>query len=209
NREALGHYFPEPDFWQTELSPHAPETHLTSGITMPPVHAITAEKIYMNARNPRLVLPFLKRIYPRLLRLHEFLYRERDQKNEGLVYIRHPWESGIDNSPTWDGPLKQITVDKTLLPPYERKDLKHGVDPKMRPSDDDYDRYVYLVDLFRKSEYNEARISMVCPFLIQDPLFNSILCRANESLVHIAELIGEDPGTPKKWAEKTAGAIRD
>ena len=209
NREALGHYFPEPDFWQTELSPHAPETHLTSGITMPPVHAITAEKIYMSARNSRLVLPFLKRIYPRLLRLHEYLYRERDPKNEGLVYIRHPWESGIDNSPTWDRPLKRITVDKTLLPPYERKDLKHGVDPKTRPSDDDYDRYVYLVDLFRKNEYDEVHISTVCPFLIQDPLFNSILCRANESLVHIAELIGEDPGTPKKWVGKTAGAIRD
>ncbi|GAX62543.1 hypothetical protein SCALIN_C34_0094 [Candidatus Scalindua japonica] len=209
NREALGHYFPEPDFWLTELSPHAPETHLTSGITMPPVHAIAAEKIYMNARKLQLVLPFLKRIYPRLLKLHEYLYRERDPKNEGLVYIRHPWESGIDNSPTWDVPLKRITVDKTLLPSYERKDLKHGVDPKMRPSDDDYDRYVYLVDLFRKNEYDEARISTDCPFLIQDPLFNSILCRANESLVHIAELIGEDTETPKKWTEKTAGAIRD
>ncbi|GJQ60703.1 MAG: DUF547 domain-containing protein [Candidatus Scalindua sp. AMX11] len=209
NREALGHYFPEPDFWLTERSPHAPELYLTSGITMPPVHAIAAEKIYMNARKSRLVLSFLKRIYPKILRLHEYLYRERDPKNEGLVYIRHPWESGIDNSPTWDEPLKRITVDKTLLPPYERKDLKHGIDPKTRPSDDDYDRYVYLVDLFRKNEYDEARISTVCPFLIQDPLFNSILCRANESLIHLAELIGENPGTPKKWAEKTAGAIRD
>jgi hypothetical protein len=209
NREALGHYFPEPDFWQTERSPYAPKTHLTSGITMPPVHAITAEKIYANARKSRLVLPFLKRIYPKLFRLHEYLYRERDPNDEGLVYIRHPWESGIDNSPTWDGPLKRITVDKTQLPPYERKDLKHGVDPKMRPRDDDYDRYVYLVDLFRKNEYDEARIRTVCPFLIQDPLFNSVLCRANESLVQIAELIGEYPGTPQSWVEKTAGAIRD
>jgi hypothetical protein len=100
-------------------------------------------------------------------------------------------------------------VDKTLLPPYERKDLKHGVDPKMRPSDDEYDRYVYLVDLFRKNDYDEARISAVCPFLIQDPLFNSVLCRANESLVRIAELVGEDPVTPKRWVEITAGAIRD
>ncbi|UCE79217.1 MAG: DUF547 domain-containing protein [Nitrospiraceae bacterium] len=209
NREALGHYFPEPDFWQTERSPHAPETHLTSGITMPPVHAITVEKIYVSARKSRLVLPFLKRIYPRLFKLHEYLYRERDPNNEGLVFIRHPWESGIDNSPTWDGPLKRIMVDKTQLPPYERKDLKHGVDPKMRPSNDEYDRYVYLVDLFRKNEYDEARISTVCPFLIQDPLFNSVLCRANESLVQIAELVGEDPETPRSWIEKTAGAIRD
>ena len=209
NPDALGHYFPEPDFWQSERSPHAPQDRLTSGITMPPVHAITVEKIYSNAKNRRQASAFLKRIYPMLLRSHEYLYRERDMNNEGLVYIRHPWESGIDNSPTWDGPLGNMNIDKELLPPYERKDLKHGVDPKMRPSDDEYDRYVYLVDLFRQNDYDEARIRESCPFLVQDPLFNSVLCRANESLARIAELIGEDPKMPLGWAEKTAGAIRD
>ncbi len=209
NREALGHYFPEPDFWQTEISPHAPENKLTSGITMPPVHAITVEKIYLSARKPRSVIPFLRRIYPKLLHLHEYLYRERDPDEEGLVYIRHPWESGIDNSPTWDGPLRSIKIDKTLLPRYERKDLQHGVDPRTRPGDDEYDRYVYLVDLFRRNGYDESRIRKRCPFLIQDPLFNSVLCRADESLARIAEVIGESPEIPKEWVRKTAGAIRD
>ena len=209
NADALGHYFPEPDFWQVERSPHAPKDRLTSGITMPPVQAITIEKIYVNAKNPKSILPFLKRIYPRLLKSHEYLYRERDKNNEGLVYIRHPWESGIDNSPTWDGPLSRINIDKEHLPPYERKDLKHGIDPKMRPSDEEYDRYVYLVDLFRQNEYDESRIRECCPFLVQDPLFNSVLCRANESLARIAEVIGEDPQKPKEWVDRTAGAIRD
>ncbi|HDN94810.1 MAG TPA: DUF547 domain-containing protein, partial [Nitrospirae bacterium] len=209
NADALGHYFPEPDFWQVEKSPHAPQDRLTSGITMPPVQAITVEKIYLNAKNPKSVLPFLKRIYPMLLKSHEYLYRERDKNNDGLVYIRHPWESGIDNSPTWDGPLSNMNIDKKLLPPYERMDLKHGVDPKMRPSDEEYDRYVYLVDLFRQNEYDEARIMESCPFLVQDPLFNSVLCRSNESLARIALLIGEDPKIPSGWAEKTAGTIRD
>jgi hypothetical protein len=167
------------------------------------------ERIYLSAGKPRAVIPFLKRIYPMLLRLHEYLYRERDPDEEGLVYIRHPWESGIDNSPTWDGPLRSIKVDKTLLPRYERKDLKHGVDPGMRPGDDEYDRYVFLVDLFRQNEYDEDRIRKECPFLIQDPLFNSVLCRADESLARIAEAIGESPETPKEWARKTAAAIRD
>ena len=207
NREALGHYFPEPDFWQTERSLHAPENQLTSGITMPPVHAITVEKIFESSGKSRTVLPFLKRIYPRLLSLHEYLYRERDPENEGLVYIRHPWESGIDNSPTWDEPLGRIKIDKALLPHYERKDLEHGIDPKTRPSDDEYDRYVYLVDLFRRNNYEEHAIMRGCPFLIQDPLFNSVLCRANESLARIAELLGKDPGIPKSWVEKTSDAI--
>lgn len=209
NPEELGHYFPEPDFWQTERSPDAPEGKLTSGITMPPVHAIAAEKIYEAAGGKHKAVEFLKDLYPRLMALHEYLYRERDPRDEGLVYIRHPWESGIDNSPTWDGPLGRIAIDKPSLPKYERKDLDHAVDPSMRPSDDDYDRYVYLVDLFRNASYDEARIRDKCPFLIQDPLFNSVLCRANESLARIAEIIGESPEKARQWFEKTARAIRE
>jgi len=105
NPDALGHYFPEPDLWQTERSPHAPPGKLTSGITMPPIHAVAVERVYRNARRPRGVLPFLERIYPKLLALHAYLYPERDPNDEGLVYIRDPWESGVDNSPTWDAPL--------------------------------------------------------------------------------------------------------
>ncbi|MBN1841480.1 MAG: glycoside hydrolase [Deltaproteobacteria bacterium] len=206
--DALGHYFPEPDLWQTERSPHAPPGKLTSGITMPPIHAVAVERVYRNARRPRGVLPFLERIYPKLLALHAYLYRERDPNDEGLVYIRHPWESGVDNSPTWDAPFRRIEVDRVALPPYQRKDLDHGVDPKMRPSDEDYDRYVYLVDLFRRCDYDEDMVRESCPFLVQDPLFNSVLCRANESLAQIATLIGESPDLPRFWAEKTAVAIR-
>jgi hypothetical protein len=207
NPGALGGYFPEPDFWQTERSPNAPPGKLTSGITMPPVLALAVEKIYRNAGRPRRVLPFLERIYPKLLALHAYLYRERDPENEGLVYIRHPWESGIDNSPTWDIPLRRIQVDRATLPAYERKDLGH-VDPRTRPTDADYDRYVYLVDLFRRCDYDEAGIRASCPFLVQDPLFNAVLCRANESLVEIAGLIGEPPDQPRSWADKTGTAIR-
>ncbi len=209
NPDALGHYFPEPDFWRTEGSPHAPKDKLTSGVTMPPIHGVAVEMIAENAPNAPGLDRFLRRIYPKLVALHEYLYRERDPDDEGLVYIRHPWESGIDNSPTWDGPLKRIRIDRDALPPYERKDLGHGVDPENRPSDDDYDRYVLLVDLFRRNDYDEERIRPECPFLIQDPLFNSILCRSNQALVRIAEELGEDPERPRIWGDKTAAAMRD
>ena len=209
NRKNLGHYFPEPDFWQTEKCANAPVDRLTSGITMPPVYTIAVEKIYTNGVKSKTVVSFLRRIYPKLIRAHDYLYQERDPEKEGLVYIRHPWESGIDNSPNWDEPLKRIDLEKTKLPGYERKDLEHGVNSQMRPTSDEYDRYVYLVDIFRQNNYDEAGIRSVCPFLIQAPLFNSILCRANESLVRIAEVIGEDPNLPEKWAQKTGAAIRD
>ena len=207
NPDFLGHYFPEPDFWQTERSPSAPRDHMTSGITMPPVHAIAAEHIYDHAADRKRVLPFLQRIYPKILALHAYLYRERDPLDEGLVYIRHPWESGIDNSPAWDDPLRSMEVDRESLPAYQRRDLDH-VSREMRPSDDEYDRFVALVDLFRRHNYDEASIRGECRFLIQDPLFNSILCRANRSLVKIAELLGERPGIPEEWEKKSVEGIR-
>ncbi len=208
NDKELGHYFPEPDFWETKRSPHAPRDILTSGITMPPVHAIAVEEIYTNARHKKDASAFVENMYPKLLALHTYLYRDRDPFDEGLIYIRHPWESGIDNSPSWDEPLKRILIKRKELPLYIRRDLEHGVAPSMRPSNDDYDRYVFLVDLFRRHNYDETLIRDSCPFLIQDPLFNSILCRANESLVRIARIIGESPNTALAWAEKTSEAIR-
>ncbi|WP_051463255.1 MGH1-like glycoside hydrolase domain-containing protein [Deferrisoma camini] len=204
---ALGHYFPEPDFWQTEGTGLAPPRVPTSGITMPPVVTVAAEWILRHARH-RDVRGFLRRIYPRLLAFHAYLHRERDPDGRGLAYLRHPWESGMDNSPTWDEPLSRIRVEPGKLPPYGRRDLGHGVDPSMRPSDADYDRYVLLVDLFRRARYDEAAIRAECPFLVEDPLFNAVLARADESLARLAEAVGEDPALPREWAEATARAIR-
>ncbi len=201
NPEFLGNYFPEPDFWQ------APEGRLTSGITMPPLHAIACLHILENAQDEEEAFSFLRKVFPDLLASHRYFYEYRDPNNEGLVYIRHPWESGIDNSPNWDATLRAIKIDKNKLPPYERRDVKHGIPAEERPSDEDYDRYVFLVDLFRRNHYDEKAIFDECPFLIQDSLFNSILCRANQALLEIANHIGEDSSEIREWTDQTTRAI--
>jgi len=203
NPDTLGHYFPEPDFWQV------PGGRLTSGITMPPLHATACRHIYESATDGEAAKDFLRFMFPRLMALHRYLYRERDPDESGLVYIRHPWESGIDNSPAWDVPLKGITVDRETLPRYERKDLQHGIPADQRPSDEDYDRYVYLVDLFRRRGYREDEIRRECPFMIRDVLFNSILCRANSDLLMIAETLKEDKAEVEAWTEETTRAISE
>ncbi len=207
NPSALGNYFPEPDFWQADKSPDAPKGKLTSGITMPPIHATACRAVFEKADNREEAKEFLKEMFPKLKKSHEYLYRYRDPKNEGLIYIRHPWESGLDNSPTWDGPLKAISFDRSRLPKYKRKDLKKGVPGTQRPSDENYDRYVFLVDLFRKNRYDEKRIEEACPFKLQDILFNSVLSRANKDLVFIASVTGDDSAEISEWEKKTSSAI--
>jgi hypothetical protein len=202
NPRALGGYFPEPDFWQ------APQGRQTSGITMPPLHAIACLHLHHHAEGGG-VRDFLAEIYPKLLAGHRYLHQERDPADSGLVYIRHPWESGLDNSPGWDAPLGRMELDPARLPDYQRRDLDHGVAADQRPGDWYYDRYVWLVDLFRKRGYDEAAIRAECPFLVQDVLFNSILCRADRALAEIADIVGADAAEPRQWRRHTARAIRE
>lgn len=202
-------YFPGPDFWQTERSNAAPEQVRTSGITMPPVHGFVLWRLYEIAEDKEDFKAFLTRLYPKVLQLHRYLYDQRDPLEEGLVYIRHPWEGGTDNSPIWDHALSHINLEPAQLPTYERKDLQNPKAALHRPTNEDYDRYVYLVDLFRRHDYNDQAIYTECPFLIQDPLFNGVLAWSNECLIQIGSLLGEDVSEVVQWQELTLHSFNE
>ena len=119
----------------------------------------------------------LREIYPKILASHQYLYEFRDPHKEGLVYIHHNWESA-DNSPVWDDPLSRIHLTGARDVSSLRRDLEIA-DASQRPTNDNYNRYIYLVDLFRKYKYDDKDIFEQCPFLIQDILFNSMLVRSN------------------------------
>ena len=195
-------YFPGPEFWQSERSPQAPQ-RATSGITQPPVFGFTLWWLYQRATDQVRALEVLEEFYPKVVHLHEYLYTHRDPHTEGLVYICHPWEPGTDNSPTWDKALARLDTSQLSIPPYERKDLQNPKAAAHRPTQEDYDRYVYLVDLFRRCQYDDQEIAQQCPFLIQDPLFNGLLIFSNECLIKIGQLLGKDTSTLQAWNQKS------
>jgi neutral trehalase len=78
-----------------------------------------------------------------------------------------------------------------------------------RPTDKDYDLFVYLVEQMRDLDWDQKRYLRSAPLQVEDVLFNSILCRANRDLATIAEVIGEDPTEPATWLEQTGQAIND
>ena len=199
-------YFPGPEFWQTHRSPSAPRYPETSGIVQPPVHATAVWHVYRRARDGDQAKAFLRELMPGLQRWHEYLYRERTRRNDGLVEIWHPWESGMDNSPLWDEALARITPTPEAMPDYERVDLDF-VDAAQRPSDAEYDRYAYLVTLYRDWGYDSRRIREESPFAIHDVLFNSLLVQANRDLGEIARVLKIDPEPFEAWAERTAAGI--
>ncbi len=202
NPQAARPYFPGPEFWQTRRAAAAPRKPETSGITMPPVHATAALHMYRTARNAARMRESFQALFPKLLASHRYFYRFRDPAHEGLVYIRHPWESGVDNSPTWDAVLCEIDLTRVALPDYQREDLA-TVSSEQRPTREDYDRYVYLVDLFRQCDYNDEEIFRTCPFLVQDPMFNSLLYKATNDLVELASILNQDAGECEEWLQQS------
>ena len=201
-------YFPGPNFWNADESPDAPRHLETSGVIQPPVHATAVLHLFRHAEDGAGAKEFLEYASPRLKAWHDYLYRERDPRGEGLVYIRHPWESGMDNSPMWDQIMQRLHLRADQIPPYRRADI-HTVAASDRPTTTAYDRFAYMVKLFADRDYDEDKIRQDCPFLVQDVLFNSLLCKANRDLAEIGQIIGKDPSSYEERAEKTKGAINE
>ncbi len=199
-------YFPGPEFWQTDRSPDAPVEPRTSGIVQPPIHATAALHVYRLASDRRRAAGFLEELLPKLSAWHAYLYRERAEADGALVEIWHPWESGMDNSPLWDDALARMSFDTERLPKYERVDVEHA-EAAERPSDGEYDRYVFLVSMFRELAYDSTKIKDVAPFALQPVLFNSLLVQSNRDLAEIARIVGDDPEPFDAWAERTALAL--
>ncbi len=187
-------YFPGPHVWQSERSPAAPQGRPTSGITQPPIHARAALEVHRHAApaDRALSLAWLARLYPRLVAQQHYLATARDPRGTGLAAIVHPWESGLDDSPAWDRDFHRVAVPAGALPAYRRRDLDQAAAAD-RPTDADYERFLYLLTLERDAGYEDARVVAGTPFLMVDPLFNAILLWSAHALADIAGLIGADP----------------
>ncbi len=153
-------------------------------------------RIYQHAKDVAHARAFLEGVFPRLAAWHAYLYRERDPEGEGLVYIRHPWESGMDNSPMWDEIMLRLFLRPDEIPSYQRVDTEL-IPIGDRPVSTAYDRFAWLIQFFAARDFDEARIRESCPFLVQDVLFNTILCQANRDLAGIARVL-EDKTTVEK-----------
>jgi hypothetical protein len=202
------HYFPGPEFWQAERSPDAPRTPQTSGIVQPPIHATAVLHVLRHGRDHERAAAFARELLPKLAAWHEYIYRERVRDGDGLAEVWHPWETGMDNSPLWDGPLGRIPLSADDVPEYRRVDTEFS-DTFQRPTNEHYDRYAYLVGLFRKHGYRPDELREVSPFVVQAAIFNALLVQANRDLAEIARATGEDPGRYEEWAELTADAMNE
>jgi hypothetical protein len=199
-------YFPGPEFWQTDRSPDAPPEPQTSGIVQPPIHATATLCVYRLGADRDRAAAFARAMLPKLEAWHDYVYRERTRDGEGLAEVWHPWETGMDNSPLWDEPLARIALGSEDVPSYRRVDTDLTA-PSERPTNADYDRYAYLVGLFREHRYDARAIREKSPFVVQAVIFNSLLVQSNHDLAELARVVGGDPAPHEARAEQTAEAM--
>ena len=189
-------YFPGPDVWQTNR-PVA-----TSGITQPPVAGFAIRRLYERSPDKSRIQQRAAKLIVKVAHWHEWFYRYRDPKKTGLAAIIHPWETGRDNSVDWDVAFEAVPTDGVA--PYTRRDITHA-DPEHRPTQDQYDRYIWLVQLFRQLNWDNEKLHDASPFQIVDPGFNAILLRSCQDIAWLAEELGEDDIAARQRANVEKG----
>ncbi len=189
--EAATGYFPGPAEWDVRAGEVA-----TSGITQPPLPVTAVRRVVEATGDTGLRDDLL----PSLEALCSWWLRERSVDGR-VVYVRHPWETGMDDSPAWRDPLAAVDPGD---PEYVREDLTDGAADE-RPTDWDYDRYVHLYRHARALDWDEARIRESAPFLVEDVLTNSLFVRACEDLAALYEGAGDD-GAAARWREQAAAS---
>ncbi len=175
-------YFPGPDVWATG------QPIPTSGITQPPVAGFAVRRLYERARDPARALVRLRALLPKIHAWHEWFYRCRDPQATGLVAVIHPWETGRDNSIDWDEAFDRVPTEGVL--PFTRRDTQHA-NPDHRPTQAQYERYIWLIQLFRSLNWDNSQLHDNSPFRVVDPGFNAILLRSCADLAALAEEVGE------------------
>lgn len=179
-------YFPGPDMWQCD--PRKTGSAMpTSGITQPPVAASCVRELWeLDGCSPE--HPKLRALFPKLMAYTRWYRRFRDPLGNGLAMVVHNWETGRDNNPEWDGPL--AAVDTSSVGPYTRRDTSH-VNAAMRPTKQEYDRYVALLEFGRARGWDPQAIAQENPFRVLDVGITMMLLRADRDLLVLAHALGE------------------
>ncbi len=173
-------YFPGPSRWGKTPGP-IPST----GVSQPPVLATVVRQLTQTGTAQDQARK--AQVFDRIFAWHAWYHSARTA--DGIVATVHPWETGRDNCPEWNIGLDQMTVAPDLAP-YKRMDNKH-VDPSFRPSQEQYDKYLTIVQFGDSIDWNQRRLTDEGPFLMADPNIHFVLLRADKDLLAMAQELGK------------------
>ncbi len=187
-------YFPGPSRWGKTLG-DIPST----GISQPPVLATVVRKLTADNLARR------AEVFDALYAWHKWWHEARTV--DGIVATVHPWETGRDNCPEWNIGLEAMKI-ATDLAPYTRMDNKHS-NPEFRPSQQQYDKFLTIVQFGENIGWDQRRLTDEGPFLMADPNIHFVLLRADKDLLSMAKSLDKSQETVeqiKTWIAKGEAA---
>jgi len=207
------HYWWDRRGWKSWINPKSAKGVASSGISQPPMLAEAIVRIgrKLSPSERRL---WYKSVYHQLVAYHEWFYRERNPDGDGLVVQIHPWEIGLDNSPSsmvevrdksWPLWLRFLELTRfDQIGNAFRVDTKY-VPNGQRSSNLEALAFFRLQVKIRRRKYESKRILKKPFFAITDVTYNSILIRANSLLEEIAKALDEK--LPEQLTEKFKRSI--
>ena len=91
-------------------------------------------------------------------------------------------------------------IDTSVVGPYTRVDTRH-VDPSMRPTKEDYDRYLAIIEFGAAHNWEQAAFASNGPMRVADPTLTFTLLRAHRDLAAIGKTLGQDVSEIEAWAD--------
>jgi len=192
-----GDYFPGPRVWATGRHP------ATTGLTQPPLPVSAAARLFTGDPDRDRASAAIRSLWAGLVAWLSWLDRAR-RGPHGASVIVHPWESGMDNSPSWDQPLS--AVPEATDEHVERRDVA-TVAAQQRPSQREYRQYLGIVEVLRAAGWDTERQAADSPFSVEDPGFTAITARAAADLASVAAAAGLDGREPARVAEAAAAGL--
>lgn len=141
----------------------------TSSITQPPIIAEAVWKVYNEDHDSS----FLELMYPHLKYFYQYLLTERDVRENHLIGIINPDESGEDNSPRFDVALKLNPIH-TL--------------------DENYESRLRLVSENKSCDF-DAKHCMKNFFWVKDVPFNVLMVKNLQTMAQISHRLGHEQDT--------------
>ncbi|MGA3150282.1 MAG: trehalase family glycosidase [Candidatus Saccharimonadales bacterium] len=209
-------YHRDRELWRSYVSPYSPDKVATSGVTQPPLLAEAVVRIGQKLKQPER-RTWYRQMYQPLIEYHQWLYRERNPHNEGLIVLLHPYEGGLDNAPPWISELRKhnmpfwlTLVEKAHLGGIiglARRDTQHTT---LAQRMDNIEAAAYWASMhrLRRKAYNSEALFSRSLFTVEDLAFNCILIQANTRLAEIAKTIGQKlPDNLVQSIHKTESAL--
>ncbi|MCO4792834.1 MAG: hypothetical protein KC493_03920 [Bacteriovoracaceae bacterium] len=165
DKSQLDGYFPGPEVWNNENS---------STLARPTNCAIALEYIANRGANEERI----KALLPAIEKSHLFFHENRDPLKVNQVALLHPWESSMDNAPCWDSPMRRISSQVEIK--LDRFDTKQIPDIGQLPTDEQYLKYLRIIETLSKNDYEPQE------FLVYDPMMTTVLALNENALARLS-----------------------